>query len=429
MNFDIQSSPNLCDHDPSISLAVQAKQASRSLRLKGAQQRTQALRIIASVLADHTNAILAANQTDLRAATEQGLSSALLDRLKVDEKRLTAIIDAVTAISRQPDPVGEIIQGRILDSGIRLQQKRVPLGVLFVIFESRPNVAVDAAALALRSGNAIILRGGKEALHTNAALVTAIQAGLNAANFPSNTVQRVATTDRSVVHTLLQQDDLIDLCIPRGGPDLIQAVLASATMPILKHLAGLCHLYLDEHCQHDRAVAIVSNAKTQRPGVCNAIETLLVHQSHIKTGLLQKVIDALKSEDVVLLGDSATCALDATILPATSADWETEYLDKKLSIRVVDSIDQAIAHIDCYGSRHTDAIVTDHLENADKFTTQVDSANVFVNCSTRFADGSCYGLGAEIGISTDKLHARGPVGARDLTTTQWVAYGTGQIRS
>jgi glutamate-5-semialdehyde dehydrogenase len=310
-----------------------------------------------------------------------------------------------------------------------LQKRRVPIGVVLIIFESRPNVTSDAAALCLKSGNAVILRGGKEALHSNRAIADCVAAGLASAGLDAKCVQLVGTTDRAAVSELLKMDDRIDLCIPRGGESLIRAVVEQAHVPVIKHYTGNCHIYVDAGCDPQMAVDICVNAKTQRTGVCNAAETLLFHASHAESGLIRKVCEALGEAGVEIRGDSRTQAEYPPATTATDEDWATEYLDKIVAVRVVDSLDQAAQHINHYGSRHTDAIVTADLAAADRFTTVIDSANVFVNCSTRFSDGGQYGLGAEIGISTDKLHARGPMGAEDLTTTKWVAYGSGQTRT
>ncbi|MFW6061071.1 MAG: glutamate-5-semialdehyde dehydrogenase, partial [Phycisphaeraceae bacterium] len=309
-----------------------------------------------------------------------------------------------------------------------LQKVRVPIGVVLIIFESRPNVTCDAAALCLKSGNAAILRGGKEAAHSNSAIAACVQQGLQNAGLDPHVCQLVETPDRAAVGELLKLEGLIDLCIPRGGESLIRAVVEQAHIPVIKHYTGNCHLYIDEDCHERMALDLTVNAKTQRTGVCNAVETLLVHRSAAERGLLKKLCQALADKNVELRGDDATREVFPDAKPATEEDWTTEYLDSILAVRVVDSLDDAIAHINRYGSRHTDAICTSRLDHADTFVQRVDAANVFVNCSTRFSDGNQYGLGAEIGISTDKLHARGPMGAEDLTTYKWVAYGSGQLR-
>jgi glutamate-5-semialdehyde dehydrogenase len=336
---------------------------------------------------------------------------------------------AVEQIADQPDPVGESVEGRILPNGIHLEKRRIPIGIVLIIYESRPNVTTDAAALCLRAGNTVILRGGKETLCTNTAIIAAIHRALAPAGL-ADAVCFVDTPDRDAIASLVRLRGLIDLCIPRGGPGLIAAVAEHARIPVIKHDAGNCHVYIDAHLDgmRDAAIAIVVNAKAHRPGVCNAAETLLIHRA-IAPDILPALGAALRAAGVELRADPAARALLPGAAPATEDDWRTEYLDLILAVRIVDSVDDAAAHIRAYGSGHTEAIITSSIASADRFTRLVDSASVMVNCSTRFADGGEFGLGAEIGISTDRLHARGPMGARDLTTFQWVARGSGQIRS
>lgn len=410
------------------TLADDALAASRALATASGRQRNAALLAIADALDAAVPALQQANAKDLAAGRDAGLSPAMLDRLELTDARIAGMTASVRQIAEQPDPVGKVLEGKTLDNGIQLQKRRVPIGVVLIIFESRPNVTSDAAALCLKSGNAVILRGGKEALHSNRAIADCVSAGLAAAGLDPKCVQLVGTTDRAAVGELLKMDDRIDLCIPRGGESLIRAVVEQAHIPVIKHYTGNCHVYLDRGCDEQMAIDICVNAKTHRTGVCNAAETLLFHADTAGSGLLRKVCEALGNEGVEVRGDSRTQAEYAEAKTATDVDWATEYLDKIVAVRVVDSLDQAAQHINHYGSRHTDAIVTRDLAAADRFVTVIDSANVFVNCSTRFSDGGQYGLGAEIGISTDKLHARGPMGAEDLTTTKWVAYGNGQVR-
>ncbi|BAM04011.1 glutamate-5-semialdehyde dehydrogenase [Phycisphaera mikurensis] len=413
-------------------LAAAARAAGHAMATAPGRQRNAALHAIAAALRARTPELLAANEEDLAAAEGNGLSDAMIDRLRLTGPRIERIAEAVDAIAAQPDPVGRILEGRVLDNGIRLSRVRVPLGVVFIVFESRPNVTADAAALCLKSGNAAILRGGKEAAHSNRAIHACVAAGLGAAGLPAAAVQLVGTPDRAAVTELLKLDGLIDVCIPRGGESLIRAVVEQSRIPVIKHYTGNCHVYVDASADPDMAEAICLNAKTQRTGVCNAAETILFHEATLRSGLAGRVVAALLDAGVELhAGDRL---LDATpahprLRPATAADWAEEYLSMECAVEVVASLDEATDHINRWGSRHTDAIVTGDLAAADRFVARVDTANAMVNCSTRFSDGQQYGLGAEIGISTDKLHARGPMGAEDLTTYQWVARGDGQVRS
>lgn len=414
------------------ALGEAARAAGHAMSTASGRQRVAALHAIASALRARTADLKLANQQDLDAAEENQLSAAMIDRLRLDDARIENIARAVDSIAEQPDPVGRVLDGRVLDNGIRLSRVRVPLGVVFIVFESRPNVTADAAALCLKAGNAAILRGGKEALHSNRAIHDCVRAGLSAAGLPEAAVQLVSTTDRQAVGELLKLDDLIDVCIPRGGESLIRAVVEQSRIPVIKHFTGNCHVYVDETAEAEMAEAICLNAKTHRTGVCNAAETLLFHQATLNSGLAARVLTALLEAGVELRADPAL--LSATpahpgLVPATEADWAEEYLSMTCAVKTVGSLEEATDHINRWGSRHTDAIVTRDLAAADRFVARVDTANAMVNCSTRFSDGQQYGLGAEIGISTDKLHARGPMGAEDLTTYQWVARGDGQIRN
>lgn len=409
-------------------LADAALSASRSLASSSGAQRNAALRAIAKSIRAGKAALQEANAKDLEAGRAAGLTPAMLDRLELTDARIESMASSVEQIADQPDPVGKVIEGRVLDNGIRLQKWRVPIGVVLIIYESRPNVTCDAAALCLKSGNATVLRGGKEALHSNRQIAACVQQGIKAAGLDPAAVQLVNTTDRAAVGALLKMEGRIDLCIPRGGESLIRAVVEQAHIPVIKHYTGNCHVYIDAQCDELMAVEICVNAKTHRTGVCNAVETLLFHKAAAESGLLTKVCSALAERGVEVRGDAQAQAVFAHAKTATDEDWATEYLDKIVAVRVVDSLEQAAQHINHYGSKHTDAIVTSNLSAAERFIQVIDSANVFVNCSTRFSDGGQYGLGAEIGISTDKLHARGPMGADDLTTTKWVAFGSGQTR-
>jgi glutamate-5-semialdehyde dehydrogenase len=370
--------------------------------------------------------VLEANARDVAMAEESGLSAASIDRLLLLPERIESMVGALRAIAAMPDPVGEFLGGGVRPNGLQVQKVRVPLGVIFFIYESRPNVTVDAAAIAIKSGNAILLRGGKESLHSSTALVAILEETARVAGLPEHAIQFVETPDRNVVGELLQLDQWIDLVIPRGGEGLIRRVVAEARMPVLKHYSGNCHVYIDEDADLGMATRIVVNAKTQRMGVCNAAESLLVHRA-ISLSFLPVVAEALRSRGIELRGDPEVVALIGGV-PATEADWSTEYLGPILSIRLVDSLEEAIDHIQRYGSHHTDAIVSQDIARAGRFARQVDSAAVMINCSTRFHDGGELGLGAEIGISTDKLHARGPCGLQELTTYKYIVTGEGHVR-
>lgn len=411
----------LCD-----DLASRAGLARRAVGALTGAERARALHDMADSIRASIPRIIAANERDLGAGAD--LPSALLDRLRLDEPRLEAMARAVDLIADQPDPVGVVDDGRVLANGIRLEKRRVPIGVILVIYESRPNVTSDAAALCIKAGNAVILRGGKEAANSNAAIMDAIRTAL-ATHGIEDAALLVPTPDRAAIPALLAMRGRLDLCIPRGGPGLMKAVTDVAKIPVVKHDAGNCHLYIDSALDgmEDRAVEIAVNAKTQRPGVCNAIETLLVHRDAAER-VLRRIGREMSQRGVELRADEAARAHLPDARPASEEDWATEFLDLILAVRVVESLDEACDHIRTYGSDHTEAIVTSSVQAADRFVAMVDSANVMVNCSTRFADGAEYALGAEIGISTDRLHARGPMGATDLTTFQWVLRGSGQTR-
>ncbi|WP_432800385.1 glutamate-5-semialdehyde dehydrogenase [Poriferisphaera sp. WC338] len=409
-------------------LAERAQAASRALSAVPGSVRDEALREIAKAIRGSADTLKAANARDLEAGEANGLTAAMLDRLKIDDAAIEKIASSVDQIAAQNDPLGAILEGKVLPNGIKLQKVRVAIGVVLIIFESRPNVTSDAAALCLKSGNATVLRGGKEAVHSNMALAACVQAGLKAAGLNPDTVQLVETTDRAAVGELLKQEGKIDLCIPRGGKSLIKAVVEQAHIPVIKHYTGNCHTYVDGQCDADMAVDLCVNAKTQRTGVCNATETILLHKDLIENGIAKRICDALVEKGVEIRGDDRVRGICDTAKPATEEDWGEEYLDMIVAMKVVDSLDEAVDHINAYGSKHTDAIVTTSIDAAERFTKLTDTANAFVNCSTRFSDGGEYGLGAEIGISTDKLHSRGPMGAADLTTYKWIATGNGQCR-
>jgi glutamate-5-semialdehyde dehydrogenase len=408
-------------------LGERAKAASRQLAVARGSAKNEWLTRSARALLQRQDEILAANARDVAAAPDHGLKGAATDRLTLDLKRIDEMAIALLEVVALPDPIGEVVTSSRRPNGLEVRQVRVPLGVVFMIYESRPNVTVDAAALCVKSGNAAILRGGKEAIHTNRMLHRILADELAGAGLPQHAVQLVPTTDRAAVGVLLGLPEFIDLAIPRGGESLIRRVAAEAKMPVLKHYQGICHVYVDAHCDLDMAIKITLNAKVQRPAVCNAAETLLVHQA-VAAEFLPRAALALVKEGVELRGDSAARAIVPAMTPATPADWDTEFLDKILAVAVVESIDNAIAHITRHGSGHTDAIVTSDLVAARRFTALVDSSAVMVNASTRFNDGGQLGLGAEIGISTDKIHARGPCGLRELTSTKWIVIGDGHVR-
>lgn len=409
-------------------VAERAKGASRELSSLRGNVKNDWLRASAESLRSNWQEIAAANESDLRAAPEFGLSTAAIDRLRLDRDRIGQIADGLLQVAALPDPVGELIEGQVRPNGLRLQKVRVPLGVVFFIYESRPNVTADAAAICVKSGNAVILRGGKEASHSSAAIIRLLRQEAVACGVPSDAVQLVETSDREAVGHFLKQNQFIDVAIPRGGEGLIRRVVAEATMPVIKHYDGNCHVYVDCAADLGMAVDIVVNSKTQRMGVCNACESLLVHEQ-IADSFLPMVSQHLMKAGVEIRGDSLVCAKVDGAIAATQEDWSAEYLGPIISVRVVDGVQAAISHINRFGSHHTDAIVTSNLATAEAFTSGVDSAAVMVNASTRFNDGGEFGLGAEIGISTDKFHARGPCGLRELTTYKYVVYGNGQIRT
>jgi glutamate-5-semialdehyde dehydrogenase len=408
-------------------VASRAQAASRALLLVDGARKNAWLKECARRLREAPQAVLTANQVDLEKAPGLGLNAAAIDRLRLTPSRLASLATALDEIAAQTDPVGEVIDGEVRPNGLQVRRVRVPLGVVFFIYESRPNVTVDAAAICVKSGNAVILRGGKEAFHSNLALYHLLRDALEATGLPPAAVQLVETTDRAVVGHFLAQSDKIAVTIPRGGKGLIERVMAEARMPVIKHYDGICHVYVDRSADLAMARQIIVNSKCQRPGVCNAAETLLVHRE-IAPAFLPQAAAELQGAGVELRGCPATQALVPGCRLATEADYRTEYLDLILSVRVVDDLAMAIEHIDTFGSHHTDAIITTDLAAARQFQLAVDSSAVMVNASTRFNDGGELGLGAEIGISTDKLHARGPCGLRELTSYKYLVEGTGHVR-
>jgi len=404
----------------------QARAASNALRPMTSALKDKALRLVAEGLRKSTAALQTENAKDLEAGREKGLAPAMLDRLELTGKRIEEMAKGLEAVAELPDPVGDVVSQRVLPNGLRVAQMRQPLGVVGLIYESRPNVTADAAALCLKSGNACILRGGSEAIHSNLAIADVFIRGCREAGVPDHAVQIVQTTDRTAVGEMLKLDKYIDVIIPRGGKDLIARIYDESRIPVVAHLEGICHTYVHEDANLDMAQSICLNAKLQRPGVCNAMETMLVHTA-VAGSFLPAMAKALTEGGCELRGCERTRQI-ITCKPATEEDWTTEYLDRILSIRVVDSLDEAIDHINTYGSHHSDAIVTDGYAAAERFLDEVDSATVYVNASTRFTDGYQFGLGAEIGISTSKLHCRGPMALKELTTLKYVIRGSGQVR-
>ncbi|MGD9822951.1 glutamate-5-semialdehyde dehydrogenase [Desulfobacter sp.] len=409
-----------------IEIAKQARTAARIMAALPAEQKNRALFAIARQLEKDKDVIQAENAKDLAGARENGLSDAMIDRLTITDKVLAGMVEGLEYVAGLEDPVGTLSDSSIRPNGLEIARMRIPLGVIGIIYESRPNVTVDAAGLCLKAGNAVILRGGSEAIYSNQALARAIEQGISTQGLPAGAVQVIPTPDRAAVDIMLKQEEYIDLIIPRGGEGLIRHVVAASSIPVLKHYKGVCHAYVDDLADLDMGVNIVLNAKAQRPGVCNALETLLVHE-----GVAQKFLPMAHKAlaGVTLKGCPKTCAILPDALPATEADWPMEYLDLILAVKVVKDMDDAMAHIAAYGSNHTEAIITTDLNRSRRFIREVDASLVIVNASTRFNDGGQLGLGAEIGISTSKLHAYGPMGIKELTTTKFVAWGNGQVRT
>ncbi|WP_087108009.1 glutamate-5-semialdehyde dehydrogenase [Parendozoicomonas haliclonae] len=409
------------------SLGQQARAAATVVARAEASVKNLALLATAEILDASRSELEAANQKDLDNARANGLTEAMIDRLALTPDRIDTMIEGLRQVAALPDPVGSITNMKYVPSGIQIGQMRVPLGVIGIIYESRPNVTVEAASLCLKSGNATILRGGSEAIHSNRAIARCLQDGLRQAGLPLEAVQVVGTTDRAAVGELITMPEYVDVIVPRGGKGLIERISKEARVPVIKHLDGICHVFIDDHADLVKARNIAVNAKTHRYGTCNTMETLLVHQA-VAAEILPVLAKDYAEKEVELRGCEQTCALIPEAKPATEEDWSTEYLAPVLAIRVVADMDEAITHINHYGSHHTDAIVTENYTRSRRFLREVDSSSVMVNASTRFADGFEYGLGAEIGISTDKIHARGPVGLEGLTSQKYVVLGDGQIR-
>jgi len=431
--MDDKIDPDACDVSAQQrALAQQARDAARVLAVATTEQKNAALQFAAEELDRQRERLKAANAEDLAQGREKGLAEPMLDRLKLDDRTIGRLKEGLLQVLSLPDPVGGILSQTVRPNGLKLRQVRVPIGTIFIIFESRPNVTIEAGSLCLKSGNACILRGGSEAFRSNRALAEVLRSGLQKAGLPANAVSVPATTDRAVVRELLKLDELIDLVIPRGGENLIRAVVDEARMPVIKHYKGICHVYVDREADPDLAEKIVINSKLQRVSVCNAAETLLVHRA-IAPSFLPRVAQALLAQRCELRCEPIAFGLLSAagvrqIQVADAQTFRTEHLDRILSVRVVDSLEEAVEHIERYGSRHTETIVTRDEAAARRFQQSVDSSSVFWNVSTRFSDGFEYGLGAEIGISTDKIHARGPMGLEALTTYKWLGDGTGQLR-
>jgi len=409
------------------SMGIAAQEAAKTINKASTGQKNDALEAIACEIISQRETLMAENKKDLVNAEKNNIGEALLDRLKFTPARFDSMVEGLRQVAALDDPVGEITNLAFQPSGIQVGKMRVPLGVIGIIYESRPNVTIDAASLSLKSGNATILRGGSEAIHSNKALAKCIQSGLKVAGLPADVVQLVPITDREAVGKLITLKEYVDIIVPRGGDSLIERVSREATIPVIKHLDGICHVYIDEEVDRQMAIDIAFNAKCNRYAVCNAMETLLIAQSQAQI-ILPELTKLYLSEAVELRGCEKTKKIVAGLNTAVEEDWKTEYVAAILSIKIVENIDEAIEHINRYGSKHTDTIVTDSYKNSIRFLREVDSSSVIVNASTRLADGFEYGLGAEVGISTDKLHARGPVGLEGLTSQKYVVLGTGQVR-
>ena len=425
MNTQVQQKIDVGAHVR--QLAIAARTASHTIGRSSTEQRAHALQVAASSIESNKSEIQRMNQTDIQTGRGKNLSDAMLDRLELTDSRIELMAEGLRQMAELPDPVGEISNVVQRPSGIRVGRMRVPLGVIGIIYESRPNVTADAGGLCLKSGNAVILRGGSEAFHSNQAIVACLHSGLEAAELSSDAVQYIDTTNRSAIDELVVLEEFVDVIVPRGGKGLIERISTRSKIPVIKHLDGVCHVYVDDDADMDKAVPIVMNSKTHRYGVCNAAETLLIAE-RVAQDTLSRLVPMLTDKGVELRGCEDSRMLFPEMLEAKENDWYEEYLAPILSVRVVKDVDHAIDHIRKYGSEHTDSIVTDNIDHAERFLREVNSSSVMVNASTRFADGFEYGLGAEIGISTNKLHARGPVGLEGLTMQKFVVYGDGTIR-
>jgi glutamate-5-semialdehyde dehydrogenase len=409
-------------------MARRAKRAARSMVTLSTEAKNNVLLRMAEVLDERRDYIQEENRKDLLAGKEKELSSAMLDRLELSNGVIESMMNGLAEVAALPDPVGEVSKMAKRPNGLLVGRMRIPLGVIGMIYESRPNVTVDAAALCLKAGNAILLRGGSEAIHSNRALATVLQDALKSQGISGDAIQVIPVTDREAVNVMLAQEEYLDLIIPRGGESLIRFVAETSRIPVLKHYKGVCHIYVDAEANQDMATPIIINSKAQRPGVCNALEGVLIHKD-IAREYLPVLATALKKEGVTLLGCNRSVSIVSDITPAMDSDWGTEFLDLRLCVKVVDDMDDAFSYIDMYGSQHTEIILTENYSNAQRFISEVDASAVMVNTSTRFNDGGQLGLGAEIGISTTKLHAYGPMGLEELTTRKFIVYGQGQVRS
>lgn len=408
-------------------LGIRAKKASVKLALMLQDEKNRALKACTAALLERQDEILKANDIDVNRSRENGVKESLIDRLMLTPERIKSMADGLLAVSTLPDPIGEVSSMKVMPNGLLIGEKRVPLGVIGIIYESRPNVTADAFGLCFKSGNAVILRGGSDAILSNRAIVDALHQGLKETGITEDAVQLIEDTSRELVNKMMKMDEYIDVLIPRGGYGLIKTVKKNSTIPVIETGTGNCHIYVDEYANFDMALNIIDNAKTQRLGVCNACESLVIHEK-ISEAFIPLVFDRLSAKGVEIRADEKACAICPGCVPATEEDYYTEYLDKIISLKIVGSIDEAIAHINKYNTKHSDAIITDNYNNALKFLNEIDAAAVYVNASTRFTDGYEFGLGAEIGISTQKLHARGPMGLKALTTTKYIIFGSGQIR-
>ena len=408
-------------------LGINAKEAEKTLMVASSEKKNQALKKIAEGLIENTDKIIEANKVDLENGEKNGMAKSMLDRLKLDKERIEGMAKGVLDVATLPEPVGRILSATERPNGLRIEKVSTPIGVIAVIFEARPNVTSDAAALCLKSGNTVILRGGKEAINSNKTISKVMRQAVKEAGMPEDVIQLVEDTSRESANELMKMNEYVDVLIPRGGAGLIQAVVKNATVPVIETGVGNCHIYIDKNADLKKAVDIVFNAKTSRPSVCNAAESLLIHKDIAKEALVA-IKNKLDEKDVTLVGDSKAREIIPDMEKATDADWATEYLDYKMSVKIVDSVEEAIDHIYKYSTGHSECIVTENAGTAEKFMNQVDSAAVYLNASTRFTDGGEFGFGAEIGISTQKLHARGPMGLKELTTTKYIIYGNGQVR-
>lgn len=409
-------------------LGSQAKQAAALLAIAGVDEKNKALLAVANALEDKKEYLIKENQQDIENAKANGMSEALIDRLALTDERVAGMAEGIRQVAVLDDPIGEVTDMKKRPNGLLIGKKRVPLGVIGIIYESRPNVTADAFSLTFKTGNAVILRGGSDAIYSNTAITNVIRETLEAQGITPDAIQLVTDTSRETATKMMQMNGYIDVLIPRGGAGLIQSVVKNATVPVIETGTGNCHVYVDKDADLKMAVSIIDNAKTQRLGTCNTCESLVIHRG-IAQEVVPAIVDVLRKKEIEIRGDEDSCKLDSHIIKATEEDWGTEYLDRIISMKIVDNLDEAILHINKYNTKHSEAIVTNNYQSAQKFLNEIDAAAVYVNASTRFTDGFEFGFGAEIGISTQKIHARGPMGLEALTTTKYIIYGDGQIRS